>query len=269
MLQLIYLIPKLTGDDIENKNNFKVLITDGAPYCVKLGKDVKKYFNDVKHVICLCHNLHLLAEEIRKQNLLVNLFIVELKKCLIKNKTNISIYKKVTSLPPIKFPIITRWGTFINCANFIYLNITVIMKFINNLDTDSKHRLLNIANSPGFISELFHVSEQKFIANTILKLESLGLTLAEQLNEFQNIKQKLNDQYLIDRFLQIESKNPDLNYFLNFDSNSCTFFNYLNLTTVQVERSFSFLRTLLSEKRRSISSKNIFGYLSPRNNSYE
>ncbi len=45
------------------------------------------------------------------------------------------------------------------------------------------------------------------------------------------------------------------------DSNLIELFKYCNLTSVCVERLFSCLRGLLSDKRRSILSKNLFGYL--------
>ncbi len=108
----MFIVPNLTGDELCNRNRFKAIVTDGSAYCLKLGREIKKLFGDVKHFVCLCHNLHLLAEELRKNNEIVNLFVSELKKILIKNKTNSNLYSDITGLPKIKFPVITRWGTF-------------------------------------------------------------------------------------------------------------------------------------------------------------
>ncbi len=64
--------------------NFKYLITDGAPYCLKVGKALKTEFPDLQHIVCLCHNLHLVAEDIRKTNVKGNKFVSLLKRSLIK-----------------------------------------------------------------------------------------------------------------------------------------------------------------------------------------
>ncbi len=89
--ELLFILPKLIGER-KNKFLFKALVTDGAPYCVKLGKMIKNFYPDVKHINCLCHNLNLLAEKLRLDCGVVNLFISELKHILIKNRTNMSIF---------------------------------------------------------------------------------------------------------------------------------------------------------------------------------
>ncbi len=45
-----------------SKHNFKFLVTDGAAYCLKVGRLLKEEFVEMKHVVCVCHNIHLLAE---------------------------------------------------------------------------------------------------------------------------------------------------------------------------------------------------------------
>ncbi len=270
--ELMFLIPNLTGDDQSNRNNFKAIITDGAAYCIKLGKELKKFFGNVKHVVCLCHNLHILAEEIRKKNNNANSFISELKKSLIKNKTNSNLYHNVTRLPMIKFPVITRWGTFISCAVFLHDNFSVICDFIDKLDKDSYSILKALANNETLIFELKHVASYSYIAQSIKKLESHNLPLKDQMRIYFNVKTRLADDYMKLRFDKTYEKNPDIDFFseLYFSENPIknSLFNFINLTTVSVERSFSFLRSLLSEKRRALKSENIFNYLAVKTNDF-
>jgi len=119
--ELRFILPRLIQDK-ENRHLFLYMLTDGAPYCHKLGCLLKEDYPHMKHVVCLCHNLHLVVEDIRKNNTLLNQFIVEIKKILVKNKTNGTLYYETTQLNMIKFPVITRWGTFLECTNFIYEN---------------------------------------------------------------------------------------------------------------------------------------------------
>ncbi len=41
--ELIYLIPRLESEDRTSRTCFKALITDGAPCCLKLGREVKNF----------------------------------------------------------------------------------------------------------------------------------------------------------------------------------------------------------------------------------
>ncbi len=232
---------------------------------LEIGKDIKKYFGDVKHVVCLCHNLHLLAEEIRKKNDIINTFIAKLKHVLIKNKTNLKLYKISTDLAPIKFPILTRWGTFLICADFIFQNLDSIKQFISCLDEDSKKLFEELMNKEDFLYQLEHVSNYIFIAKAITKLESLNLTLAEQFDIVKGVKINLKSDYLKTRLEEILSKNPDLCYLESVKDNENNLFMNMNLINAAVERSFSFLRNLLSERRQSIKSQNIFSYISVNN----
>ncbi len=61
------------------------------------------------------------------------------------------VYEITTNLPKIKFPIITRWGTFIRCVEFIFENFDKIKLFVEKLP--EKYILLK-----GLISgdKLFH-----------------------------------------------------------------------------------------------------------------
>ncbi len=77
--KVIFVVTSLLNDRSERKN-FKFLLTDGAAYCLKVGKILKDEYSDLKHIICACHNLHLVAEEVRKNSNLANSFISDLKK---------------------------------------------------------------------------------------------------------------------------------------------------------------------------------------------
>ncbi len=100
----------------------------------------------------------------------------------------------------IKFPILTRWGTFINCAKFIHDNLIELKKFIKALDTKDYWKLKHLFSNINFEKELKFVSDHEFICIGIKKLESEGLTVNEQLREYYRIMNLLVEENLILRF---------------------------------------------------------------------
>lgn len=99
---------------------------------------MKKIFPSLIHTICIVHNLHLVCETIRENFYRANDFTCELKKILNKNKENQKIYYNSTNLPLPKYPVITRWGTFIDFNIFIFQNRDKIKLFIENLPNSEK-----------------------------------------------------------------------------------------------------------------------------------
>ncbi len=89
-------------------------------------------------------------------------------------------YYEITNLPMIKFPVITRWRTFIDCCHFVYNNFEKIHDFIKKLDKIEYESLYHQSNSVSLISELKYASEKKFISNSIKYLEADGLTLLKK-----------------------------------------------------------------------------------------
>ncbi len=63
-------------------------------------------------------------------------------------------YFEETTLPLIKFPIITLWGTYIKCCNFVSQNYQLIGKYINSLGKQSYPRLLELVNENCLCTEL-------------------------------------------------------------------------------------------------------------------
>ncbi len=155
---------------------------------------------------CLCvHNLNLMAEEIRGMYSVANKFISDLKHVLIKNKTNISMYSNIIGLPLIKFPILTRWGTFINCVKFIHENFDLIVKFIEELPKNYIDLKLSVKNK-NLLSELSSISYHSFICDTIHQLESDGLEIFSQIQLLFSIRSKLKEPQLLHRFDAIMKK---------------------------------------------------------------
>lgn len=106
------------GDLVYDK--LKLLLSDAAPYAIKTGIMLKTLFPKLKHVTCVCHMLHRLAEKIRDISPKTNYIISEFKRLLHKNKENQLLFTENTKLKLPKFPIITRWG-YLDCFCCIFI----------------------------------------------------------------------------------------------------------------------------------------------------
>jgi hypothetical protein len=74
------------------------------------------------YVTCIAHGLRLISESIRENYNCVNDFIAALKKIFVKAASSQVLYQEVTGLYIPQSPVITRWGTWIRCAVFLYEN---------------------------------------------------------------------------------------------------------------------------------------------------
>ncbi len=72
---IFLIIEKILEPILENNlysQNFKLIVTDGAEVCNAIGRKIKFKHNNVKHLVCLCHNLHNLAQTINTNHPTIN-----------------------------------------------------------------------------------------------------------------------------------------------------------------------------------------------------
>lgn len=241
--------------------NFLLLVTDQASYMIKAGTIFKSIFNNLKHVTCIVHALHRCCEAFKENNKKLDEFVNKIKKSLRKNKKNRKIFVEATNLQIPKLPIVTRWGSWIHFAIFISKNYTKIMNYVKKLskESESKIMMLELLETTEVKSSLFEILSFEFLLAIIKKLETKNLMLEEQIEILNSVK--INGNELIKKKLKDSlEKNPDIGVFTNFKEippDLRNKFKYAKLTSVDVERSFSALGHIFSEKRRSLSVSNL------------
>lgn len=247
--------------NINLSKHFKMIITDQAPNMIKLGKILKNLYPYLLHVTCLAHMIHNICEKIRENSRRVDTIIVLLKKYLNKNKTNQKIFYEKTSLTIPNWPVITRWGTWLEFSKWIFENYAEIGKFFKEMDIKYKKDDFLLFDSKHFENEIRFCYDYRWLTIKITQLESNDLSVEEQVQILNFIKENLQHDFLKVYFDTSLSKNPDINFFINFNQLRATreekHFSHVPLNSVEVERSFSAYRKLFCDQRKSLKTENL------------
>jgi hypothetical protein len=119
--------------------------------------------------------------------------VSKVKRLLLKNRNNQQIYETTSGLSLPKFPIITRWGTWVEFVCFISNNFNEIKVFacaISNSENCS-YDFLSLFTDDDLIEELKLVKKYEYIAKTITKLENESLSTEEQIIIYKMLLEKL------------------------------------------------------------------------------
>jgi len=265
-----------------------MFVSDAAPYMKKAGNALKILFPRMLHLTCLVHGLHRVAEEIREQFSDVDLLISSIKKIFLKAPSRIRIFKEIApelSLPPQ--PILTRWGTWISAASYYAKNFQKIKEIVEHLDEDSAASIKTVKKlmvKKSLQNDLaFIFSNYSDICSKIEKLESRDLILVESVNivttaikEICSVSSSSKGNIIKQKCELVFSTNLDFEVIkklatvisgsgsaedLTYDAMEIACFKYAPVTSVDVERSFSQLKYLLSNRRQSLTIDNLKKYL--------
>lgn len=266
--ELLECINWMFSNMVSDYDKLKLLVSDGAPYAIKAGNMLKEIIPNLKHVVCLCHNLHNLCETIRSHSPNVNSVVVFLKKVLTKNFTNRNTFISITNLCIPKFPAITRWGTWLEFTLWIFENFMLIKTFVEECPHEmlNRNEVINILNSDILENELRSIKSHSFLCSAIKVLQNDKLSTEDQIKVLKDVISKVDESEIYSvRLKNILKKNPDINFFLKFNmlkvSENDRNLSYIPLTSVPVERSFSKFKQIFSDQRQSLTIENMEMYL--------
>jgi len=273
-------------------DNVLLFLSDAAPYMVKAGQVLKSFYTKMIHVTCAVHGLHRVAEEVRGQFSTVDKIISSVKKIFRKAPSRLLLFKTEApniSLPPE--PILTRWGSWINAAVYYCENFKIIHHVIFMLDKneaisirDAQHYIVK----PGLENNLTYI-KSNFVKLTMAidNLQQQNILLSESIKVVQYIKESFetlsdqNGKAVNKKLHQVLEKNHGLSALIkisniltgeetseNLDGlpedlncNDLVFYKYAPITSVDVERSFSTYKTIISNNRRSFKFENLRKHL--------
>ena len=93
---------------------------------VKAAKGLQVLHPKMIHATCLAHALHRVAGEVRDSYSDVDKLIANGKKIFVKALLRLQKFKEeAPSLPLHPKPILTRWGTWLDAADYYYTHYSV------------------------------------------------------------------------------------------------------------------------------------------------
>lgn len=264
-----------------------IFLSDAAPYMIKAAKVLQVFYPNLIHVTCFAHGVHRLAEEVRSTFGNVNKLISSAKKVFLKAPARNNAYKeKLPNVPLPPEPVVTRWGTWIEAVLFYNEHFEAIKGVVNDFDSaeamavrQSKEAFndSDIKKNIALISTHF-----SHIPAGIKKLETRGLALTESIqlmNKIRQINSTLPDVFprrVKEKFENILCNNPGFEPLCQIDSfingtgellpetisaNIAPKFKYCPVTSVDVERSFSTYKNILSDRRHNLTTQHLEQYL--------
>ncbi|XP_050061427.1 uncharacterized protein LOC126551598 [Aphis gossypii] len=271
--------------DVVLHDNVLLFVSDAAPYMVKAGKALNAFFPKMIHITCLAHAFHRIAETIRSKFIKVDELISTVKKIFLKAPSRIETFKNMypdLSLPPQ--PIVTRWGTWLNAANYYCQNFKEIKNIVDKLDPTTSmfiEKAEILLKNNDLKNELVYISVNYFfLVDVITKLETRDLTLVDSLNIVEETVKKLEKvQGKIGEIINTKIKNilqknsgfaqikaikniltgcsSEVSLDVELTPSDIAKMQYCPITSVEVERSFSRYKAILRPNRRSFEFENL------------
>lgn len=243
-----------------------LVVSDQASYMVSAIRCLKetKMYPNLHHITCIVHALHRVLELIRSNYEEVNNLVTALKKVLLNSKSRRIKFVSSTGLPLPPQVIITRWSSWLNASFYYANNFDKVKAFGNSLKENSQaiKDAKKIMKSENVQNELIALMQYDFIPKKIEKLETRGLRFDEQIDIVLEVKGKLTDAPF-DKLNKSLEKNPDIYNFENYSKKSFELRSitmYAPCVSVDVERSFSVYKYILSVKRTNFTLENLKKY---------
>ena len=269
-----------------------LLVSDAAPYMCLAGKNLQSLHNRLIHVTCTAHALHRICEKARECFSNVNKLISTARKVFLKCPSRVALYREKMRclLPPDV--VVTRWGSWLSAASFYGENYEKFSELVTALKSNSDHtRKLKslIHTTPQLPIDLAFIrSYLAFLPDIIEKLETRGLTLNQQIELVENARSKIDSipgargEIFKLKAAKVFNKNTgystlrEINAalvhgigvpsFMSSNSSILSSFLYAPITSVDVERSFSQYKMLLSDRRYGFKQTNIEAHITVQHN---
>ena len=139
--------------------------------------------------------------------------------------------------------------------NFFIRNLNVFENFaiqfhISNM---TKYSMSTVINSKANM-----IASVGFLPEVIKQLEEDGKTVLQAIQIVESVRERLPNDILKARFDEINNTNPGYDFFKNFSAIRIQYRNllYTPLTSADVERSFSCVKNILTD-RRNLSIKSL------------
>lgn len=258
----------------EKTDKLLYLVTDSAAYMLKAGKILKMLYPKLLHSTCLSHGLHRVAEAIREEFPRVNKLIANGKKIFIKAPKRIEEFKiKMPGVPLPPEPVITRWGSWLNAAFYYFEHLDGFKCVIRDLDENSAAliKIKTILQDTALENELLFIkSNFSIIPSTIESLQKEDISVISSVEKIQAVIAAAEDwpgkrgQNIREKLKAVLQRNCGWDDLINISAalkgqevklpegwcaGDALVAKYIPGTSADVERSFSKMKYILSDRR--------------------
>lgn len=263
-VQIIQLVSKsllkLWENDI-HYDRVRLLVSDQASYMLTAGRDMKaSLYPKMLHVTCLAHALHnvcLLAISMYKR---VDRLVISVKRVFSKSARRRNEIRDQFDVPLPKLPVKTRWGTWIEFSIFLFIYYEDVKRYIATISAEDNLGIsesLMLMHDPATMDELITLNELSFLPASIKRLEAHGLTIDEQKSIIDSAMERLKDPFKA-KLMSLLANNPSyVDIFGLKDLEDRRIFKYAPLVSVDVERSFSSIRLIDSDRRQHFTAEHL------------
>ena len=161
------------------REKFVLLLSDAASYMTVVTAALKILYLNLFHVTCVAHMLHNCAEKIRAYYTDVDQLIARTKAATVRNKTRRNEFQNI-GMPPE--PVLTRWGTWLEAANYYAKNLVEVRRIINSFEGNGilVRKAKDAVNDEGVARSLTAIQrDYSNIPQMIKKVESSKYTMLE------------------------------------------------------------------------------------------
>lgn len=263
-----------------------LMLSDAAAYMLKAHSNLKVLYENLIHCTCLAHGLNRVAETIRMQFPLVNMLVKSGKKVFLKSPLRVQVFReRLPDLPLPPEPIVTRWGTWLDAACYYADNFAsfkdVVLMFPESA-SEAIRQCQTVLKNPTVEQNLaFIKANYCFVSKAIKKLETKGLALVDALqiiDDFKNDASRVHGpvgDIVRNKMDEVLAKNAGYGVLqqiskilrgdtvedISVNASIIPKFKYAPITSVDVERSFSHFKNILSDRRMGFSVENLEKHL--------
>ncbi|KAF7684986.1 hypothetical protein CDIK_4265 [Cucumispora dikerogammari] len=219
---------------------------------IKAVQSLKVFYENMLHITCISQLYHNCAMKIRNAFPDVDFLIFSMKAPVNKNVKKQKLFKEFKQIPK---PVVTRWGLWLEAVSYYSESFKPIKQIIENLKESNFHNknvrkafstlkveesILKITKNYGFLLQnIENSTKEKYTIEDAYK-EINGMNLSD---DFLHLKKYINDKLVKSDFLIIAENNTCVEPIEKF------YFNLCPSTSISIERSFSCLQSISTNKR--------------------
>lgn len=261
-----------------------LLVTDSVAYMLSAGKTLKDIYPKLIHETCLAHGLHRVAEAVREQHPQVNKLISVGKKIFLKAPSRVAVFRKhLPGVPLPPEPVITRWGTWLSAASYYVKHFEGFKRVVKELEDDSASvkTAKALVEIPTLFPQLLFVeSNFKDIPGIIESFQSESVELRTSVEKMKSISDTVypgaTGKKIEEKIKAVLGRNcgwEEVNNIVailsgeeatmkeGWEAADVLAMKYAPATSADVERTFSKMKYLLSDRRLGFSMESVSAHL--------